>query len=141
MRLLVALTILGTAALVAQGFVTNFRGRHVVIEKSSALAAAPILNDWKIDKNGRVIGKVSGHPKWKDGEIISTSAIEDPDKAESDSLVKTFRGSSYQLGVPLPVPSPVNKRNVQVKTSRRNHMQSCHVLHITRLFSVIFREP
>ena len=30
----------------------------------------------KIDKDRRVIGKVFGHPKWKDGKLVSTSAIE-----------------------------------------------------------------
>ena len=134
MRLPIALTLLSTVA---------FRGSRVCPkfppsarcswsrEKSSALAATPILNDWKIDKDGRVIGKVSGHPKWKDGELISTSAIEDPDKAESDVMVRTFRGSSYQLGVPF-APSSVDKRSVQVTSDENIHDKySCHELNLT----------
>jgi serine/threonine protein kinase len=60
----------------------------------------PILDQWKVLTNGRVVGTVKNHPTIPDGDIITTSPILRPDLAERRKIVSTASGSKYLLGVP-----------------------------------------
>lgn len=58
----------------------------------------PILNDWKVLTNGRVVGTVKNHPSIPDGDIITTSPIARPDQVNESKIVTTVSGSRYKLG-------------------------------------------
>jgi serine/threonine protein kinase len=60
----------------------------------------PILDQWKVLTNGRVVGTVKNHPTIPDGDIITTSPILRPEMAERRKVVSTASGSKYLLGVP-----------------------------------------
>jgi len=62
-----------------------------------ALAAIPTLNKWKIIPTGSVIGTVKNHPAIADGDVITTSPIEEPEMANRQSIVTTASGSKYKL--------------------------------------------
>jgi Protein kinase domain len=62
------------------------------------LMNVPILNDWKVLTNGRVVGTVKNHPTIPDGDIITTSPIARPDQANESKIVTTISGSRYKLG-------------------------------------------
>lgn len=100
MRLFVGVALM---AIVAEGFVPNIGGiekRINVREKSTARFAVPIIDDWKILKDGSIKGTVTGHRKWKNGKIITTSPLKSPGKAGKDSIVSTTSGSRYKLAKP-----------------------------------------
>ena len=58
----------------------------------------PIIDNWRVLGNGRITGTVRFHPSIPDGDVITTSPIENPDQAASKMVVTTFSGSTYQLG-------------------------------------------
>lgn len=60
----------------------------------------PILDQWKVLTNGRVVGEVKNHPSIPDGDIITTSPIVRPDLAARRKVVATISGSKYLLGEP-----------------------------------------
>ena len=60
--------------------------------------AVPVLEDWKLLRNGRVRGTVKNHPTIKDGDTITTSPITAPELAEPRRIVTTTSGSKYMLG-------------------------------------------
>jgi serine/threonine protein kinase len=60
----------------------------------------PILDQWKVLTNGRVVGTVKNHPSIPDGDIITTSPIMRPDLAARRKVVATISGSKYLLGEP-----------------------------------------
>jgi len=68
-----------------------------------SMARVPVLDEWKILKNGGVCGVVTGHPNpdLDDGDTITTSPLKDPDSAAAKTLVTTQTGSKYRLGTPL----------------------------------------
>jgi hypothetical protein len=47
--------------------------------------------------NGSVIGTVRNHPSIEDGDVITTSPIQNPDAATRQSIVVTASGSRYKL--------------------------------------------
>ena len=67
---------------------------------SLSVARVPILDDWKVLTNGRVVGTVKNHPDIPDGDIITTSPINNPDLASRRKVVSTVSGSKYMLGKP-----------------------------------------
>lgn len=60
----------------------------------------PILDQWKVLTNSRVVGTVKNHPSIPDGDIITTSPILRPDLAGRRKVVATISGSKYLLGEP-----------------------------------------
>jgi hypothetical protein len=64
------------------------------------MAAVPVLEDWKLLSNGRIVGKVKNHPSIPDGEVITTSPLAKPNTAAPRRTVSTSSGSKYQLGNP-----------------------------------------
>lgn len=63
-------------------------------------AKLPILDQWKVLTNGRVVGTVKNHPSIPDGDIITTSPIRNPESATRRKVVTTGSGSKYLLGRP-----------------------------------------
>lgn len=57
----------------------------------------PTLDKWKILPNGSVIGTVKNHPSIADGDVITTSPINNPDGASRQVTVVTASGSRYKL--------------------------------------------
>eukprot|EP00980_Cylindrotheca_fusiformis_P002656 scaffold622_cov102-Cylindrotheca_fusiformis.AAC.5 len=94
--------------------------RNVVVRTSnprlsspSSLAAVPVLENWRVGKNGAVIGIVSNHPTIPNGDKITTSPLKTDAAALKDNmLVVTKSGSKYKLGKgvaqpkPKPIPAP-----------------------------------
>jgi serine/threonine protein kinase len=72
------------------------------LHSSSSLLSmnVPLLDDWKVLTNGRVVGTVKNHPSIPDGDIITTSPITRPDQAAQRKVVITISGSKYRLGNP-----------------------------------------
>lgn len=62
-----------------------------------AMAGVPTLDKWKIINSGSVIGTVRNHPSIADGDVITTSPIQDPELANRQSTVTTMSGSKYKL--------------------------------------------
>lgn len=60
----------------------------------------PIINDWKIEKRGQLVGTVRNHPSIDDGDTITTSPLANPDGAKANIVVQTKTGSKYKLGRP-----------------------------------------
>jgi Protein kinase domain len=67
---------------------------------SLTMSRVPILNEWKVLQNGRVVGTVKNHPSIPDGDIITTSPIQNPATAARRKVVQTISGSKYMLGTP-----------------------------------------
>jgi len=59
--------------------------------------AIPTLDKWKIIPNGSVIGTVRNHASIADGDVITTSQIQNPELASRQSIVTTMTGSKYKL--------------------------------------------
>eukprot|EP00531_Pseudo-nitzschia_arenysensis_P007335 CAMPEP_0116116032 /NCGR_PEP_ID=MMETSP0329-20121206/822_1 /TAXON_ID=697910 /ORGANISM="Pseudo-nitzschia arenysensis, Strain B593" /LENGTH=457 /DNA_ID=CAMNT_0003609501 /DNA_START=309 /DNA_END=1682 /DNA_ORIENTATION=+ len=59
--------------------------------------AIPTLDKWKVISSGSVIGTVRSHPSIADGDVITTSPIQDPEKAVQQAIVTTMSGSKYKL--------------------------------------------
>jgi len=72
--------------------------------------AIPTLDKWKVISNGSVIGTVRNHPSIADGDVITTSPIENPDKARRQSTVMTASGSKYRLLEPRGELTPAAKK-------------------------------
>ena len=68
----------------------------------------PVLENWKVLGNGRVVGRVKNHPSIPDGQVITTSPLSKPDIAGPQKIVATDSGSKYQLGTPAMQSSGVN---------------------------------
>lgn len=62
----------------------------------------PELNEWKVLDSGSVVGTVRGHPAINDGDIITTSPLQNPDAASRQTLVQTASGTTYKLLEPMP---------------------------------------
>mmetsp|Transcript_17817 Transcript_17817/g.25075 ORF Transcript_17817/g.25075 Transcript_17817/m.25075 type:complete len:487 (-) Transcript_17817:116-1576(-) len=77
---------------------------------TSLYMAIPVLNKWRIDKSGCVIGVVTGHPVIDDGDRITTSPLSNPNAASEQKIVVTKSGSKYKLGV-AQAPLPFMKAN------------------------------
>jgi len=60
----------------------------------------PIIDEWKVLTNSRVVGIVKNHPSIPDGDVITTSPILRPEAAARRKIVSTISGSKYMLGAP-----------------------------------------
>lgn len=78
----------------------------------------PVLDNWKLLGNGRVVGRVKNHPSIPDGEVITTSPLAKPEAAGPRKTVATNSGSKYQLGTPEMQSSGVNGQ-VSLQTLQR----------------------
>jgi hypothetical protein len=67
------------------------------MQRTILAMAVPTLDKWKIISSGSVIGTVRNHPAIADGDVITTSPIQDPDVAIRQSTVTTMSGSKYRL--------------------------------------------
>lgn len=86
----------------SSSFVSSQRSLMSVRKTTTALTMqTPLINNWKVLKNGRVVGTVKNHPSIPDGDIITTSPLAAPDLADRRKLVETKSGSKYQLGEPV----------------------------------------
>ena len=65
-----------------------------------ALGVVPTLDKWKVIPGGSVIGTVRNHPAIADGDVITTSSIQDPELAGRQMTVTTASGSKYKLMEP-----------------------------------------
>lgn len=59
----------------------------------------PILEEWRLLRNGAIVGTVSNHAIIDDGDVITTSPLEDPSVCEAGAVVTTMSGSNYRLGL------------------------------------------
>lgn len=89
------------------------------------LQAVPILENWRLGKNGAVVGIVRNHPTIPNGDKITTSPLKtDAGSLKDNMTVVTKSGSKYKLGkgvgqakvipapaksVPKPAPKPALK--------------------------------
>mmetsp|Transcript_22219 Transcript_22219/g.47099 ORF Transcript_22219/g.47099 Transcript_22219/m.47099 type:complete len:569 (+) Transcript_22219:252-1958(+) len=67
---------------------------------SMALGVVPTLDKWKVIPGGSVIGTVRNPPAIADGDVITTSPIQDPELAGRQVTVTTASGSKYKLMEP-----------------------------------------
>ena len=90
-----------------------------------SMAQIPVVEDWKILKNGAVYGIVKNHPDpdLDDGDTIETSPLADPDSAAPRSVVTTLSGSKYKLGNPVASKSEkkVNGTMAPPKARQKNY--------------------
>jgi len=73
-------------------------GRLAVGPLSAQRGGVPVLEDWKILRNGAAYGTVSNHPSLPDGDVITTSPLADPKSSTDGTIVVTKSGSKYKLG-------------------------------------------
>jgi len=65
----------------------------------SILKAIPLIDEWKVNRNGSVSGYVQNHPTIPDGDSITTSPVTQGANAIKDNvIVSTKSGSKYKLG-------------------------------------------
>jgi serine/threonine protein kinase len=87
-----------TSVSVSRQFQAKSPSRRSLSSSALRMAKFPILDDWKVQPNGRVLGIVKDHPSIPDGTTVTTSPISDPDKATQNRVVTTISGSKYSLG-------------------------------------------
>lgn len=69
--------------------------RHKVV----MMAGVPIIDEWRINRKGELLGVVSNHPTLPNGDIITTSPLSDPKSSADNKIVTTQSGSKYKLGL------------------------------------------
>lgn len=93
----------------------------VIATKSSAFQPSPViarggrttglpvtlLEDWQVQQDGSVTGKIKGDPQYNDGDFVSTSPLTNPGGAAPAVFVRSQNGSEYLLGTPKQAPPPV----------------------------------
>ena len=82
-----------------------FQSIHVSSRRATQLPVT-VIEEWQIQENGCVVGKVRGSPDLLDGEIISTSPLANPGGAAPSTFVRSQSGSEYLLGSPRGQPVP-----------------------------------
>lgn len=89
----------------SSAFVPRMSGIKVRSSSTPLSMAVPVLEEWKILKNGGVSGTVKGHPSSDidDGDTITTSPLQNPFKAIPNAVITTVNGSKYKLGIPLEI--------------------------------------
>lgn len=90
--------------------------RPTSIASTVLMAKPPLIEDWKLLTNGRVVGKVKNHPTIPDGEVITTSPLAKPDIAGKGKTVTTGSGSKYSLGLPAVRAGLVNGKSNKKET-------------------------
>ena len=58
----------------------------------------PIMDQWRIQWNGRLMGSGLNHPVYDNGDVITTSALMQTTNLEEGDTVTTYSGSQYVLG-------------------------------------------
>lgn len=116
--ILLLVSIIGiTGPSVTSAFVTPSQNANALIQKSSfhtpavspfpsssatsttSLFAVPILENWRVGKNGVVVGVVRNHPTIPNGDRITTSPLQtDISSLKDNMMVVTKSGSKYMLG-------------------------------------------
>ena len=61
----------------------------------------PIMDQWRIQWNGRLMGSVLNHPVYDNGDVITTSALTQTQNLQDGDVVTTYSGSQYVLGKQL----------------------------------------
>ena len=79
----------------------NARKPAPAARASTRLDLYPELDQWKILPNGGVMGTISGHPDIDDGDVVTTSPLQNPDGAKFQAVVLTASGSKYKLLEPI----------------------------------------
>ena len=83
----------------------------------------PIINDWEVESDNCILGVVSNHPTFGDGDNISTSPI--VGTPGRNKVVTTINGSKYKLGAPAAV-------SAKPASSRRRPTTSKGTIPISR---------
>ena len=95
---------------------------------SSLAAQFPLINEWEVKRNGAVTGTVRNHPSIPNGDVITTSPLdEDLATLRDNQLVSTRSGSKYRLGraaasvngFKAPAATAAAKKPVQISTSKK----------------------
>jgi hypothetical protein len=69
---------------------------------SQSRGKIPVVDQWRIDNQGKLVGVVNGHPVIPDGDKITTSPLSNPDLADGpEKIVTTLSGSRYKLKQPM----------------------------------------
>lgn len=89
---------------------TNNKHKTNRMQRTILAMAVPTLDRWKIISTGSVIGTVRNHPAIADGDVITTSPIQDPNTASRQSTITTMSGSKYRLLEPRGEISPAAKQ-------------------------------
>ena len=91
---------------------SSFVGDRIQTRQYSASASStslmmkiPVVDQWRVLKNGAVVGVVKNHPTIRDGDTITTSPLKAPASATARGLVETRSGSKYRLGTPKNFPN------------------------------------
>eukprot|EP00561_Arcocellulus_cornucervis_P009512 CAMPEP_0185825024 /NCGR_PEP_ID=MMETSP1322-20130828/30525_1 /TAXON_ID=265543 /ORGANISM="Minutocellus polymorphus, Strain RCC2270" /LENGTH=242 /DNA_ID=CAMNT_0028522721 /DNA_START=127 /DNA_END=852 /DNA_ORIENTATION=+ len=61
-------------------------------------ASLPVMDEWRLQWNSRLMGSVSNHPVYDAGDVITTSALVSTDNLKDGDVVTTYSGSQYVLG-------------------------------------------
>lgn len=117
-------------------WITDERAREVVADEASAAAQVaeaegklqeaagsaepptcdaslpPLLHQWKWSDNGKLSGKVYGKKGYRDGTLITTSAVQRSQRFNTHAVTES--GTIYLLGTPAGAAEPTNdeKRGV-----------------------------
>ena len=89
------------AAFMASSTTTSaFQSARMTNNRASTQLPVTVIEDWQVQENGCVVGKVRGSPDIMDGELISTSPLANPSGAAPSTFVRSATGSEYLLGTP-----------------------------------------
>jgi len=58
----------------------------------------PVMDQWRIQWNGRLVGSITDHPVYDDGDVLTTSALTRTTNLQEGDVVTTYSGSQYRLG-------------------------------------------
>ena len=99
-------------------------GRLPSLASSTGPSSIPILDAWTIDGRGRLVGSVSNHPVYNNGDVITTSELSyDPSVATDGGIVTTNSGSQYRLGRSKEVVEMENKMRLLREEAARKKAQ------------------
>jgi len=96
-HLLTSLFILSSSTNVFFSFSFSPKIANMRLSRRVIQMAVPELSNWEILSSGQVIGNVRKHPSLDDGDTITTSPLESPEKGGPDEIVMTKSGSQYKL--------------------------------------------
>lgn len=82
----------------------------------------PVVDNWKLLGNNRIVGRVKNHPSIPDGQVITTSPLANPLGAGARKTVATISGSKYQLGNPEMQDGQVSLEALQRKARQEKNL-------------------
>lgn len=105
------LIIIGTSCnfFLVSAFQTSSSNSRQTIQTRLWSTQPPQLDEWKVLASGSIVGTVTGHPSINDGDVITTSPVQNPDAAKRDACVQTASGSTYQLLEPMSASAAVSR--------------------------------